>query len=606
MGNPAKLSGRSDILYINFAARFGCTESAALGMSLNSGILKLYTAFERKAVNFIPPHPDRHAEAQPEPPSFFAKRLSPWFATVALLASYSPALALEVPSANSPQQLAQGQQGGGQKTLLYVSASVGNDSSGNGSDRAPFKTITRALSTAGANTAILLAPGIYSAQTGEKFPLMLKPSVSLQGNPDSRGQNIVIQGSGYFLSPTSAGQNITILAAEGSAISGVTVTNQSDRGYGLWIESSSPTVTNNTFTGNTHDGISVVGSGAPVIRNNYFAENGANGITLFGTSRAEVQENTFERTGFGINVAQAAAPRLIGNRISLNKDGVVVQAEARPILRNNYIERNQRDGIVAIAQAQPDLGTAGEPGGNVIRNNGRYDVHNAANSATIPAYGNQIATGHTQGRIDIAGTYRPTPQPPVANRPLPAPRERTPQPPVVTPQPITPPPTAVVPRPISPPPRPTAGRAPIPTGAVEIPVPNAEPGSQPLPPATPPNFGTNTPITSSGVLPVPSPNIPLGRGGYLPRGINPTADETGNPPPPVSGTVLGLRYRVVVDAESDRDLNRVRSLVPGAFRNVVKGRSVMQAGAFHEREKADELVQMLTAKGLKARIEEMQ
>jgi parallel beta-helix repeat protein len=291
--------------------------------------------------------------------------------------------------------------------ILYVSSIGGSDTGGNGSDRAPFKTLTYALSVAPPKTAILLAPGTYSAQSGEKFPLMLRPSVTVQGNPHTRGQNIVIKGGGDFISPTSAGQNITILGADGAGLSGVTVTNTNYRGYALWIESSSPTVVNNTFSGSTHDGISVVGTSRPTIGGNFFSKNGANGITIFGSSRPEVRDNVFENTGFGVNVAQNASPLLIGNKITRNKDGVVVQADARPVLRNNYIESNQRDGIVAIARALPDLGTAAEPGGNVIRNNGQYDVNNAAKGQVIPAYGNQLLSSRTTGSVDVAGTFSP-------------------------------------------------------------------------------------------------------------------------------------------------------------------------------------------------------
>ncbi len=189
----------------------------------------------------------------------------------------------------------------------------------------------------------------------------------------------------------------------------MTVTNTNSRGYALWIESSSPTVVNNTFSGSTHDGISVVGTSRPTIGGNVFSKNGANGITIFGSSQPEVRDNVFENTGFGVNVAQNASPLLIGNKITRNQDGVVVQADARPILRNNYIESNRRDGIVAIARALPDLGTAAEPGGNVIRNNGQYDVNNAAKGQVIPAYGNQLLSSRTTGSVDVAGTFTPPP-----------------------------------------------------------------------------------------------------------------------------------------------------------------------------------------------------
>lgn len=503
--------------------------------------------------------------------------------------------------------------------ILYVSSSGGSDTGGNGSDRAPFKTLTYALSVAPPKTAILLAPGTYSAQSGEKFPLMLRPSVTVQGNPNTRGQNIVIKGGGEFLSPTSAGQNIAILGADGAGLSGVTVTNTNYRGYALWIESSSPTVVNNTFSGSTHDGISVVGTGRPTIGGNVFSKNGANGITIFGSSQPEVRDNTFENTGFGINVAQNASPLLIGNKITRNKDGVVVQADARPVLRNNYIERNQRDGIVAIARALPDLGTAAEPGGNVIRNNGQYDVNNAAKGQVIPAYGNQLLSNRTTGSVDVAGTFSPSA--PIAGSVLLLTSDRSasiggPETslPVYTPGRLTP----RVERALIAPPQPVSRRPSnsqlsqeiVVPGAIAIPVPDPDGRSilersvqQPM---ISPSFDSSSSVSSEGKLPVPGRNIPLGRGGYVPAilGGNSVA-ALENSPPVDRAIALGFRYRVVVDAESSGDRQKMLSLVPDAFRTFTNGRSVMQAGAFRDREKADELLQILTVNGLNARIEDI-
>ncbi|MEG4942486.1 DUF1565 domain-containing protein [Microcoleus sp. F4-D5] len=519
--------------------------------------------------------------------------------------------------------------------ILYVSSIGGSDTGGNGSDRAPFKTLTYALSVAPPKTAILLAPGTYSEQTGEKFPLMLRPSVTVQGNPNTRGQNIVIKGGGYFISPTSAGQNIAILGADGAGLSGVTVTNTNSRGYALWIESSSPTVVNNTFSGSTHDGISVVGTSRPTIGGNVFSKNGANGITIFGSSQPEVRDNVFDNTGFGVNVAQNASPLLIGNKITRNKDGVVVQADARPVLRNNYIESNRRDGIVAISRALPDLGTAAEPGGNVIRNNGQYDVNNAAKGQVIPAYGNQLSSSRTTGSVDVAGTFTPGPmggsalqlradRPPSIGGPetsLPAytPGRLTPR---VERAPISPPaPVSRRPLPTRPAPpsdqlrqelsgRTTAGSAVVP-GAIAIPVP--DPNSRSVSeisvqqPIIPPNFNSSSSVSSEGRLPVPGRNIPIGSGGYVPAALggNSLPDSRESALSFDRPSALGLRYRVVVDTDSSRDRQKMKSLVPGAFRSFSSGRPVMQAGAFREREKAEELLQMLSANGLNARIEEI-
>ncbi|MEG4200797.1 DUF1565 domain-containing protein [Microcoleus sp. Pol12A5] len=518
--------------------------------------------------------------------------------------------------------------------ILYVSSTGGSDTGGNGSDLAPFKTLTYALSVAPPKTAILLAPGTYSEQTGEKFPLMLRPSVTVQGNPNTRGQNIVIKGGGYFISPTSAGQNIAILGADGAGLSGVTVTNTNYRGYALWIESSSPTIVNNTFSGSTHDGISVVGTSRPTIGGNVFSKNGANGITIFGSSQPEVRDNVFENTGFGVNVAQNASPLLIGNKITRNKDGVVVQANARPVLRNNYIESNRRDGIVAIASSLPDLGTAAEPGGNVIRNNGQYDVNNAAKGQVIPAYGNQLLSSRTTGSVDVAGTFTP----PMGGSALQLRADRPPSIggpdtslPAYTPGRLSPrveraplPPTAPVSRrPVQNRPAPrsaqlqqelsprNAAASSVVQGAIAIPVPDPNyrsvSESSVQQPIIPPNFDSSSSVASEGRLPVPGRNIPIGRGGYVPAplGGNSLPDAEDNSPSFDRARALGFRYRVVVDTDRPGDRQKMQSLVPDAFRSFSSGRPVMQAGAFREREKADELLQMLSDNGLNARIEEI-
>ncbi len=566
----------------------------------------------------------------PSPSKSLSSCLLLVFASTAFCHPQASVIATET---GSVQLLSQAPQS--EINILYVSSNGGSDTGGNGSDRSPFKTLTYALSVAPPKTAILLAPGTYSAQSGEKFPLMLRPSVTVQGNPSTRGQNIVIKGGGDFLSPTSAGQNIAILGADGAGLSGVTVTNTNYRGYALWIESSSPTVVNNTFSGSTHDGISVVGTGRPTIGGNFFSKNGANGMTIFGTSRPEVRDNVFENTGFGINVAQNASPLLIGNKITRNKDGVVVQADARPVLRNNYIESNRRDGIVAITRALPDLGTSAEPGGNVIRNNGQYDVNNAAKGQVIPAYGNQLLSNRTTGLIDVAGTF--SARQPIAGSAL---QLRVDRPssiggpesslPAYTPGRLTPrverapiaPPASVSRRPVpnrlAPPnvqlqpllaPRSVAA-SPIGTGAIAIPVPDPDSRSvreSSVQQATnPPNFDSSSSVASEGKLPVPGRNIPLGRGGFVPAvlGGNSLPDSE-NSPRLDRAIALGFRYRVVVDANSSGDRQKMLSLVPDAFRTFTNGRSVMQAGAFREREQAEELLQILTVNGLNARIEDI-
>ncbi len=582
--------------------------------------------------------------------------------------------------------------------VIFVNPTVADGNNGDGSESAPFKTITQALQVAEANSVITLAAGTYSKDSGETFPLKLKPGVSIQGNPKTRGSNIAIEGGGTFISPTFARQDITILGANQASLIGVTITNPNPRGYGLWVESSSPTVSDNTFTRSDHDGISVTGKSAPIIRSNYFHHNGANGITIYGTSQAEVRENVFEQTGFGINIAQKATPLVIGNRIVKNRSGVVSQAYAKPVLRNNVIEGNTEDGVVAIAFSQPDLGTKEQPGGNQFRQNGRSDINSSAAKQAIVAVGNQLAQERLIGNIDLGGTGSLTiataNQPPI-NRQIalnPESIEKKKQQletaavnsvqsspsasqPPADPQSgnrgvQNPASTALAPIDISvPPPESTAQIKPKPSDSpqkqklsfvqitelkpnqIKIPAADNQPRAVKVPtlqpdrvkvPATgntkppaakvpilpsvgkpvapPPKNGSFTqglpvlapaPINTAELLPVPNANIPMGNNrNQVQQPViarNPLVPSTGSPPqPPTSlATAIGLRYRVVVEAGNENTQAKVRSLIPGAFRIFARGRVFMQAGAYSDRAKADEVLQLLTGNGLKAQVEEI-
>ncbi|MDJ1183717.1 DUF1565 domain-containing protein [Roseofilum casamattae] len=471
-----------------------------------------------------------------------------------------------------------------ERPALWVNPQNGNDQSGRGTTQAPYRTLSHALRMAAPNSIIQLAPGTYSEQTGETFPIRLKPNVIVIGDPDSKGKDTIITGGGFFLSPTFARQNIALLGANDAALAGVTVTNPNSRGYGLWIESSSLVVADNTFTGSVHDGISVTGKSGSNIHSNQFTRNGANGITIYGSSNPEVRNNVFDNTGFGININQKATPLIVNNQIINNRDGVVVQAKAAPILRDNQIENNQRNGLVAISQSQPNLGTAGEPGNNRFRNNGEYDINAQSSRHTIPAFGNQLLTKRISGRLDFQGTT-PLVQP------------------VAEPNPRSIPPRTIVPapsRPTLPPPRTNSPSAPIP-----IPVPPPPQSRSPLPPPRTNNPSSVTSqVPSLDPLPVPNSNIPIGDGSY--RGqpsVSTRPNVPGSPPPPPTlASALGLQYRVIVYPTSWQDQNRVKALVPDAFRSSYQGRSVIQVGAFPTLEEARARLQLVQGSGLRAEV----
>ena len=285
--------------------------------------------------------------------------------------------------------------------VIHVNPTLGSDTGGNGGERTPYQSITHALRQAGDNTVIQLAPGSYTQDTGEQFPLTLTPGVILRGDEANQGSTVLLIGGGTIISPTFSRQNVTIAALENSQIRGLTITNPYTRGTGVWVESSDPVIRNNTFTRSLRDGVFVTGTGNPVIENNLFQDNDGNGIAVAKDSTGTIQNNTFIDTGFAIAVSQNAAPLIEDNSIRENVDGIVVSNDARPILRGNVIQDNQRDGVVAIANANPDLGTGDSPGENLISNNGRYAVYNATRSNTLWAVGNQIDESDIEGSVEF-------------------------------------------------------------------------------------------------------------------------------------------------------------------------------------------------------------
>jgi parallel beta-helix repeat protein len=578
--------------------------------------------------------------------------LSTCVANITLLGIGLETAIAQMPGASNPMPV--GERTLSQVNVLFVNPSAGDDN-GNGGERAPFKTITHALRVAQPNTVITLSRGTYSTQTGEQFPLFLKPGVSIQGDARNKGRGIVIAGGGEYLSRNFGSKNVTIVGANQAGLTGVTLTNPNDpedskRGnpprYGLWIESSSPVITENTFADSKNDGVMVTGNGTPSISKNYFYRNGANGITIAGNSRTEVRENIFQQTGFGINIAQNAEPLVVGNQVQYNRAGIVVQANARPILRNNLIQGSKEDGLVILAQAMPDLGNTSEPGGNEFRNNGRYDINASAAKQLIAASGNTIASDRINGKIDLRGTSAPLVRnsalSPVSNNTAVASEITFSAPGSETRNRVTAPllgnvgasrlnnqlmPLIPATSPLAvrsenqPQPNSKAGGFPTPSkvegyretatransaqvnyvqidrNTIEFTAPpspqtanNQAQAWQFAPPQPPSNAIATAPVGNNSDIQQPAPQsspVAYSRGPSLTPNASP----------------MGTRFRVVVEVTNERDLELVRFIAPGAFSTVWQGKTVMQAGVFSSNYNAQEMVNMLGSNGLRAVVE---
>lgn len=277
------------------------------------------------------------------------------------------------------------------KQILYVDSTQGTDTPSAGErETEPFRTIAYALTQSSPGTVLQLASGEYSAETGETFPLKIKPGVTLRGNERQQGEGVVIIGGGDYLSPTWGKQKVTLLPGDRTEIAGITVTNPDQSGTGIWVESTNPKIRNSTATKSGREGIFVTGTGTPIIENNRIFENGGNGISLTHEAAGEIRDNVIENTGFGLAIGGNSTPLVVNNQIRDNIDGLVISHSSRPILRENAIFNNSRDGLVAIGESQPDLGTETVSGENTFKNNQRYDIHNTAKTQTLRLVGNQL------------------------------------------------------------------------------------------------------------------------------------------------------------------------------------------------------------------------
>ncbi len=460
-----------------------------------------------------------------------------------------------------------------QQKIVFVSPR-GSDANVNGSQSQAFRTVTAAIAAnPQEGTVFQLDAGTYSDNNGEIFPIRLPRGAILRGNPSSNGTDVVISGGGRFVSSTFASQNIAIVAANNSRIEGITVTNSNPRGYGLWLESSrNVVVTNNNFVRSTHDGIFLTGSANAYIGNNLFTGNTGSGISAVGSSTGEIRDNRFENTGFGLSIGQQSQVALINNQITRNVDGVIISNTAQPILRGNIIADNQRNGLVVLSGSsgspRPDLGTSVSLGNNRFSNNREFDINNAT---TIPltAAGNQITRSRVKGLLDLTASSSPI-------------------------SPITTIPSSST--------YPNSRPNPSPTIPIQRPVPTsvfvpAKPPTQSLPSpviSTNPNpSGNNSPTVItieraySGNGNSSNPKLPNQVAALPPVTLDPT---TGKP----------FQYRVIVPTSTTLVSQRVKTIVPDSFRVLRSGRSVLQVGAYSDRQAADELVQKLAQSGVNA------
>ncbi|MBD2113759.1 MULTISPECIES: S-layer homology domain-containing protein [Cyanophyceae] len=297
----------------------------------------------------------------------------------------------------------------------------------------PYKTLTIALGAAQANTLIKLAPGTYSAATGERFPITVPDGVIIAGQESTQGQGIAIAGGGSGPGAISVG---LIIQGQGQ-LRGVTV--QNPQGVGILIGSGAPLV-RACRVSQCKVGLQVSGASRPLVAKTGVNDCGDRGLSFVDQARGEVQDCTVERCGTGIYLGQNSAPLLRGCQCSNNQVGVQVAGAASPVLRHNRLVQNQTAGLVVQDTGRPDLGQPDDPAGNILRYNRQADLRNDTQPA-LTLVGNDVIPTGLVGPVNLLASQWPDPAavPPVLlDRPTVSPAPPAPAIPTPLDKPLTP------------------------------------------------------------------------------------------------------------------------------------------------------------------------
>ncbi|MCD6326125.1 right-handed parallel beta-helix repeat-containing protein [bacterium] len=250
---------------------------------------------------------------------------------------------------------------------VYVDSAFGDDSS-DGSENAPWQTITYALASVDASEShpvtIHVAAGKYAASTnGESFPLNMKSWVSLCG--EDRETTILD-------AENEAPHVITCFGMSSFTIKEFTITGghadswdwPDHEGAGIFCWLSSPVIQNNTITknwalgGNGGGGGGIYCSGWATIANNTISDNETEEYWTYGggiycSASATITDNLIigNRAGGGGGgglYTTECSPDIIGNTIAKNfagsKGGGVYCWFESPSIMDNTIRDNSTDG----------------------------------------------------------------------------------------------------------------------------------------------------------------------------------------------------------------------------------------------------------------------
>lgn len=206
----------------------------------------------------------------------------------------------------------------------------------------------------------------------------------------SAAERVTIQGGG-----TADAANVAVVLGDRAQLREVTLTNP--QGSGILAGEGTALIIRNRLVNCQQHGVLVTGQAHPFVSDNEFIENEATGIAMTAQAKGEIRQNRFSRNGYGISLADQSAPLAIDNRLMGDRCAIVVENEARPVLRQNQVIGSQEIGLWIQDRTQLDIGQPQDPGSNQFEGK-TYDIRN---DGTLPlaTAGNQLDPTRVKGTV---------------------------------------------------------------------------------------------------------------------------------------------------------------------------------------------------------------
>jgi parallel beta-helix repeat protein len=211
-----------------------------------------------------------------------------------------------------------------------------------------YKTIQEAIDKANPGDTVLVEPGTYTEV------LSLKPGVIIKSRGSEKELSDLTAAARTIIS--SPGRQTAIVeGADDATINGFTLVDN-ESGYdptawrfGVLITGKSQTVTNCLISRLPYDAIGVIGlqsDSESYIYHNLISENRGNGIKCQAGARVRIVKNKiYENEQSGIENHKGVESHIEGNKIFKNGIDGVVNAGAKPFIKNNTIYGNGHNGI---------------------------------------------------------------------------------------------------------------------------------------------------------------------------------------------------------------------------------------------------------------------